>query len=1093
MTDVNQILAPTEQQSNVIPIDELQQQLAEANQLVDDVVLKNYLTQLSDLEVLPLENPEIQINDIQLFKITEMVYQTDEYSTHKFSSVFGVLQNLNCGTFIVMDSNGEKTEFYMGVRSLDNKRTTSTLKSMLENSLKGHFPGVKTEKLLNDAAEELLNKIPSEHISSVSVVAKSKDENSKDNIHFIQGLEKFALAMQGKKYTGIVLGKSVAPDQLLETRNAYETIYTQLSPFANLQMSYGKNMALSISDAFSKGSSKGTSSSSSKTKTENTSTSTSKSVSQDNMASRVLAGVGAVAGVVGGVALASSGAGALAGIPMAVGAIASTGAAIAKKTTTTGVSDSLSVGNTEGQTEGKNESVNESATKTNSVSNGTSNNFQLTIQNKTLINTLERIDMQLKRMEECESLGMWECATYFLSDSQQTSEMAAGTYKSLMRGEKTGVEVSAINSWGKDDQVNHKRLKEYITNFIHPVFNYESPLATLQVTPASLVSANEMALHMGLPRKSVTGFPVVEHAEFGKEVVSYHADHTKRSFSLGEIYSMGIEGKTNVEIELDSLTMHTFVTGSTGAGKSNTIYEILDKTEKLFNIPFLVVEPAKGEYKNVFGNRKDVSVYGTNPKKMPLLRINPFRFPTDIHILEHLDRLVELFNACWPMYAAMPAILKEAMEEAYKSVGWDLTTSENPKGEKYPNFVDVLDKIEEIIERSKYSADSKGDYAGALMTRVRSLTNGLNGQIFTVDDLSDKILFDSKVIVDLSRVGSVETKALIMGLLLMKLNEYRMTSGKSNSPLSHITVLEEAHNLLKRTSMEQTTDGANLLGKSVEMLTNSIAEMRTYGEGFIIADQSPELLDMAVIRNTNTKIILRLPAQSDRELVGKAANLNDDQIKELAKLDNGVAAIYQNNWVDPVLVKVHKAAVDESPFQYSETQKVISEQNLRSQVVQFLLHGRVEEKLGINISEIEKNIDILRLRSVDRLYIIDQIEDYTENQEFGNLWNSDFSQLSRRIISILGIRDRVENYILTAQDDEELTVELLKLSSEVIPETPRSVRLALCHCMIKDFSKGKNETEVREKIYQQWVEFTRERGMTDESDNDKGSIRDIKK
>ncbi|WP_332373127.1 MULTISPECIES: helicase HerA domain-containing protein [Lactococcus] len=1076
MTDAKKISDLTKQQSNVIPIDELKQKLAEANQLVDDVVLKHYLTRLSELEVLPLENPEIQINDIQLFKITEMVYQTDEYSTHKFSAVFDVLQNLNCGVFIVVDSDGEKTEFYMGVRSLDDKRTTSTLKSMLENSLKGQFPGVKTENLLNDPAEELLKRLPSEHITSVSVVAKSKDENSKDNLHFIQGLEKFALAMQGKKYTGIVLGKSVDPEELSETRNAYETIYTQLSPFANLQMSYGQNMALSVSDAFSKGSSKGTSSSFSKTKSENISTSTSKSVSKDNMASKLLGGIGAVAGVVSGVALATTGVGAPVGGAMIVAGVSGIGATLFKDTTTMGDSDSSSVGNTEGRTEGENDSVNESATKTNSVSNGTSNNLQLTIQNKTLINTLERIDTQLKRMDECESLGMWECATYFLSDSQQTAEMAAGTYNSLMRGEKTGVEVSAINSWGKDDQENHKRLKEYITNFIHPVFSYESPLATLQVTPASLVSGNEMALHMGLPRKSVTGFPVVDHAEFGKEVVCYNADDSKRSFSLGEIYSMGIEGKTRVEIELDSLTMHTFVTGSTGAGKSNTIYEILDKTEKLFNIPFLVVEPAKGEYKNAFGNRRDVAVYGTNPKKMPLLRINPFRFPADIHILEHLDRLVELFNACWPMYAAMPAILKEAMEYAYKSVGWDLETSENPNGEKYPNFADVLDKIEQVIENSRYSADSKGDYTGALMTRVRSLTNGLNGQIFTVNDLSDKALFDSKVIVDLSRVGSVETKALIMGLLVMKLNEYRMTSGKSNSPLSHITVLEEAHNLLKRTSTEQSADGANLLGKSVEMLTNSIAEMRTYGEGFIIADQSPELLDMAVIRNTNTKIILRLPAQSDRELVGKAANLNDEQIKELAKLDNGVAAVYQNNWVNPVLVKVHKATVDETSFQYSETQKVLTEQNIRNQVVKFLLHLRVGEHLDFNASKIVNNIDILRLSSVDRLYILDQIADYIENPEFGNSWDGDFSQLSRRLISILGIRGRVENNILTARDDEELTIGLLKLSSEVIPEASRNVRLALCHCMIKDFSKGKDETEVREKIYQQWIEYTRERG-----------------
>ena len=121
-----------------------------------------------------------------------------------------------------------------------------------------------------------------------------------------------------------------------------------------------------------------------------------------------------------------------------------------------------------------------------------------------------------------------------------------------------------------------------------------------------------------------------------------------------------------------------------------------------------------------------------------------------------------------------------------------------------------------------------------------------------------------------------------------------MTSTKGiNSELKHITVLEEAHNLLKRTSTEQATESSNLLGKSVEMLSNAIAEMRTYGEGFIIADQAPGLLDLAAIRNTNTKIIMRLPDQADRELVGYSANLNDEQIAELAKLPRGVAAVYQ--------------------------------------------------------------------------------------------------------------------------------------------------------------------------------------------------------
>ena len=215
-----------------------------------------------------------------------------------------------------------------------------------------------------------------------------------------------------------------------------------------------------------------------------------------------------------------------------------------------------------------------------------------------------------------------------------------------------------------------------------------------------------------------------------------------------------------------------------------------------------------------------------------------------------------------------------------------------------------------MLRESDYSDDNKGDYTGSLVTRIKSLTNGINGLIFTTDEISEQLLFDGKAIVDLSRVGSTETKSLIMGILVLKLQEHRMhqrdTGGIPNEKLRHVTVLEEAHNLLRRTSVEQTTDGANLLGKAVEMLSNAIAEMRSYGEGFIIADQSPGLLDMSVIRNTNTKIILRLPDYSDRELVGKSAGLNDDQIVELARLERGVASITQSDWLEPVLCKIDK-------------------------------------------------------------------------------------------------------------------------------------------------------------------------------------------
>lgn len=1061
---------------------ELQASLAEASLLVDDIVLKNYLNDLSEMDVLPLDDSLKRISDIRLFKITEMVYQKNEYSTFKFASVFSSLQNLNCGVFIVVNSNGKKTDFYMGVRALDGQRTTKSLKDTLKNALSGQFPGVMCQDMLDPEAEKFLGQIPQKNIASVSCVAENKDEDFKDNEKFIQGLEKLALAMQGQTYTAIVLAKSTTTSQLQEVRRAYEMIYTQLSPFANMQLSYGTNTAISISDTLSHGTTSGetysTNSSHSKGRSTSHGTSKNQSVSKPDVLSKFGKAVaGAALGIAGIAAAPVTG-----GLSVvAANAAQLTLNLIPEVTKTEGTGENHQEGENETHTTGEGHAVqtgvNDSQAHAEGTTSGSSKNMMLTMQNKTLQNTLKRIDAQLERIEDCESIGMWECAAYFLSDNQETVEMAASTYKALMKGQNSGVESSAINFWGRQQKDKLPALYDYITNFIHPVFGYYSKTAQVPVSPATLVSSNELAIQMGLPRQSVCGFPVIEHADFGKEVVKYNKGLRTREFPLGCVFSMGKATKTGVSLDCNSLAMHTFVTGSTGSGKSNTVYEMLNQLRMLYNIPFLVIEPAKGEYKNVFGQFPDVTVYGTNPKKSKLLRVNPFRFPEDVHVLEHLDRLVEIFNVCWPMYAAMPAILKEAMELAYKEAGWDLQTSENPKDAKYPNFADLLEQIEHVIEDSKYSADSKGDYSGALLTRVRSLTNGLNGLIFTNDDLKDGELFDQKVIVDLSRVGSTETKSLIMGILVMKLNEYRMDSGETNSPLSHITVLEEAHNLLKRTSTEQSTEGSNLLGKSVEMLANSIAEMRTYGEGFIIADQSPGLMDMSVIRNTNTKIILRLPEQNDRELVGFAAGLSEEQIDELAKLKQGVAAIYQNDWVAPVLVQINKCDIKEQAYSGVEDTNAGNNSFVLQQLLNLLIQGRVSEPLEFDLDDIEAGLSSLKLSMKLTDFVEDALAEYREKKSLDIWADEKFRTLSRRITDIIGARARVENYVLTAKTNEELSEMLTRIVEQCYPNAPEPVTLTLSQCLMKDMSLQHDEAEVRERLYMQWVDSIRERRM----------------
>lgn len=906
------VTAPTPSYSNIT--DGYQAAL----KVVDDVILKNYVTKLSSMEIVPLSKNVLNSNirdNVRFFKITEMVYEKDELAAYKFASVFNALSITDSAIFIIIDSDGVKTDFYIGVRSLDENRTISSLKNIVKNAMKGQFPGIKTyDDYTIEDMEQILERVKTNSVSVVSCVANDKEQEQSTNQNFVQGLEKLVMTMQGEKYTGIIIANGTNQTQLRELRKGYETVYTQLSAFATTQVNYTSNNSFNYALAETKGNStaksRNTSWSESKNHSEQRSFSSQQGTSRESVAGKTVKGVASAASLLGAALAPVTG-----GVSLAVGGVLSGGLGMLGSAISLNVSDSTSTNESvtdgfttqRGGSKGETETINYGISKTEGYSKGISEGMSLTLHDKSIEDTLERIDKQLKRIDEFESLGMYECAAYFMADKQYAAEMAAATYKALMRGENSGVEIAAINTWGQEQKDRTALVAQYVKNFIHPVFQYNGAVGNIEVTPCSLVSGNELSIHMGLPRKSVCGLPVIEHVDFGLEVVTYDNEKRASGIKLGKIYNMGSPGENNVHLSINSLAMHTFITGTTGSGKSNTVYEMIRQLDNN-GINYLIVEPAKGEYKNVFGHSYDVHVYGTNPQHTELLRINPFKFPEGIHILEHIDRLIEIFNVCWPMYAAMPAILKNAVEKSYVDCGWNLVRSKNKYDDAlYPSFVDVARNIKEIIDTSEYDSENKGAYKGSLLTRLQSLTNGIYGMIFTCDDIDDSLLFDKKVIVDLSRIGSAETKSLIMGMLVLKLQEYRMANSTGmNEKLKHVTVLEEAHNLLKRTSTEQSSESANLLGKSVEMLTNAIAEMRTYGEGFIIADQAPGLLDLAVIRNTNTKIIMRLPDHSDRELVCRSANLNDDQISEIAKLPCGVASVYQNDWVQPVLCKVSK-------------------------------------------------------------------------------------------------------------------------------------------------------------------------------------------
>ena len=910
--------------------------------------------------------------------------------------------------FLLLQSNGSETTVYLGTRGEAERTQGNTAGQLLNETFKGHFAGSLLTQLKGKESEELSKIFSAVSSPSITAITGVPSLSVEEREHFMQGLEHFIDAAEGRKYQALILAEPVSSLQLDIIQAGYESVATQLSPLLKQTLSFGENESENVGLSLSEGISHsfGTSIGLTESKGKNYSISHNKSITAGSSQSDTTAGAGqkavAVASTLANTAIqVAAGAGTainpLVGIGINLGGCVLS--SVLGKSTTEGTNTS----NTEGTT--KTEGYNENTAKTNTkqethttnqnkaynLNNSTGSSRQVTLEmtDKNIEQMLKKVDQQLERVNEARRYGGWNSAAYFISDNTAASQSIASIFLGLMRGGESNSENYSLTTWDNTEdmaQPNKALAKDvlaWLANFSHPrlTAEFSQNLNVSYLTPATMVSGKEMAIQLGLPRRSTSTVTVIESPTFGRQIqnVDGLTQKAEKVVNLGVVRHLWTDLPQKVELDIKKLSSHIFVTGSTGSGKSNTVYQLLDQLHQN-DVNFMVIEPAKGEYKNVFGHREDVLVLGTNLLQAQMLKINPFKFPEGIHVLEHIDRLVEIFNVCWPMYAAMPAVLKDAMLEAYKISGWDLDKSCNLFGKAlFPTFTDLLTQLEKVIQQSAFSEEVKSNYIGSLVTRVKSLTNGLNGQIFASNEIDNTQLFDSNVIVDLSRIGSQETKSLIMGILVMRLSEHRMSNADGmNQPLKHVTVLEEAHNILKRTSTEQSSEGSNVAGKAVEMLSNAIAEMRTYGEGFIIADQSPSAVDISAIRNTNTKIIMRLPDETDRCLAGKASGVTDEQLEEIAKLPKGVAVVYQNDWLEPVLCKIHHFDAEEKLYQYESQNQLSDEKKAFHQHIADLLFSQKTKK-QLDLVQISKSIEQSKLGVEYKNYFLDVVNRLEQN------------------------------------------------------------------------------------------------------------------
>lgn len=528
------------------------------------------------------------------------------------------------------------------------------------------------------------------------------------------------------------------------------------------------------------------------------------------------------------------------------------------------------------------------------------------IVDRTAEHAVELLEHQVKRLETALALGRWQVAVYYGATQKPESRRLGALLSGILSGPES-----------RPDPIR-----------THPCQPTRSAGDASQFH--TYLTSDEVALFLPLPTEEAPGYAVSDFARFDVDVEK----GVGQQVVIGEVLWEGNRSGIAYRIAVDQLARHGAVFGVTGSGKTTTLLGLLYQLWQDHGKPFLVIEPAKTEYRTLLGqsDRKgkatgpipDLRVYTLGDETVAPFRLNPFEFETSnttnqAPVLSHIDFLKAVFNAAFILYAPMPYVLETALHEIYEDKGWNLATGENvrlsdhdwPARHRYPIFPTLSDlyyKVAAVTARLGYEAKIEQDVIAGLKARLGSLRLGSKGLMLdTPRGIPIDDLLSQPAALELENIGNDDEKVFLMGLLLTRIYGYRRLQASEGRPargLEHVLVVEEAHRLLQHVSTNVDTETANLRAQAVETFVNMLSEVRHYGQGVLVAEQIPSKLTPDVVKNTNLKLVQRLPARDDRDLLGATMNMDEPQIRQIATLCPGEAIAYAEGDDHPYLLKI---------------------------------------------------------------------------------------------------------------------------------------------------------------------------------------------
>lgn len=824
------------------------------------LIYPSYLIDHNNLESLLDSQSTLQIDNMKYFRINrcriENVDEIFEAVNEKIEKLFTALHSIGVSIGYGLVSRNGVTNLVLGIDSNDNIESVTKI-------TQGMLSGIEMENYKPNFLNE---------------------DHSNMNYGILSGIPSLYLREQKQTFS---------LSSIMRSLNGYDyTILFLAKPVQEQNIAQNISQLISIKDqAFSVSKRNiARSNSASTTKNHTYNTSEGKSSNAGQISSVIGTGIGATVGSV--IPFIGTTIGMIAGSALGtlIGSVAG-----GNKTKSKGYSYSISEAITNGET----------------ISGDIQNGFALELMNYT--------DKAIERFKNGYNSGMWQTTIVYSADSKASKNIIkACLYSELSKPDPDKLPLLAFEPKGPCNNTL------YIPNFLKQ--EQYNPLC-------SYMTSNELGLLCTIPTEVVPDFEL----RIEKSYSLSRSNVTSDSIVIGNI-SEGKKELHNMPFGLSFLDLnkHTLICGITGSGKTTTVKKILKEAKK----PFLVIESAKKEYRNL---AVDTTVYTLGKPEINCPQINPFYIMQGISPQTHIDYLKDLFNASFSFYGPMSYILEKCLHNIYLNKGWDLTIGYHPmlynskseidffdinyvnkkykiSSHKYlfPTMQDLKNEITRYIDDElKYEGEIAGNIKTAMKIRLENLCVGAKGFTFnTYDYLDFSELLETNIIFELEGLADDSDKAFCVGLLVIFINEYRQVakekSGNQRVELKHILVIEEAHRLLKNIDTERSTEtSGNPKGKAVEHFTNMIAEMRSYGQGVIVAEQIPTKLAPDVIKNSSTKIVQRIVSIDDQQVIANTIGISTDDALQLGTLEAGYALCHKEGMSLPSSIKITNNFIDD--------------------------------------------------------------------------------------------------------------------------------------------------------------------------------------